>query len=400
MYGTRNRADRHNPRFAALSLLARNPRLGLISGIGVGILLLAGSVVALAAAAHRQRPPQAHAQRVESGRHRRGRIAAERPGPGSRYTIGSSSTVTPMLVGLNGDWGEQSASDMKGLFSLDRLDTRIAEGTEWPRTYNTAGIAVIAAISGTCPTCGYSRRGVSAIRTASWARQAVSWYGSHCDSSRSNCPALEVLNEPNGSWFWGPEAEDHANANAYARLLRTTWIAFHDQFGAKAPKILGAFDDDTWGPEVWHNTAGVSVSSYVDGVVVHPYGGTAHCAGGGAGMPGDASAQGNRGYVTEAHLVTGKPVWLTEVGWPTSIGSGCTRDSEQWTYRQQAENIYRFVSWARATRYVAAITYYSYRNASDGDTQAQYGVETWSGKKKPGWTALVEAAHGQTCSAC
>ncbi|MBV9167866.1 MAG: hypothetical protein JO342_17145 [Solirubrobacterales bacterium] len=303
------------------------------------------------------------------------------------------------LVGLNGDWGIFSASDMEGVFPTDRLDASTARGTEYPSTYNRDGIDVIVTMPGVCPTCGYSKTGVSAIDPIAWSSQAVSWYRTYCASSSINCPAIEVLNEPDGSWFWGAHAVRQANANAYAKLLQDVYTAFHDVYGSDAPKILGAYDSARWGLEVWSNTAGIPVNSYVDGVVVHPYGGDANCGPGGAGVPGDASSEGNRGQVIAAHEQTGKPVWVTEVGWSTALRRGCAGDSEQWTYRQQARSIYSFVMWARATGYVAAITYYAYRNGADTGQQ-QFGVETWGGTKKPGWTALQEAANDQPCTVC
>jgi len=115
-------------------------------------------------------------------------------------------------------------------------------------------------------------------------------------------------------------------------------------------------------------------------------------------------ALGDRADVTAANQHTGKPVWATEVGWPTAVGRPATGDSLQWTERQQADNIYNFVTWAKSTGYVAGFMYFGYR---DYGTNNWYGLERWNqgsstvdGSKKPGWYALSEAASGQACTVC
>jgi hypothetical protein len=130
--------------------------------------------------------------------------------------------------------------------------------------------------------------------------------------------------------------------------------------------------------------------------VVHPYGlnnvGTA------------ASAQGNRSLVASAHSATGKPVYVTEVDWPTAVGRPPTGDSLQWTEQQQAENIYNFVNWARSTGYVSAVMIFA---ETDYGTNMWYGVESVENSSgvariKPFFYALQEAARGLplTCSGC
>jgi exo-beta-1,3-glucanase (GH17 family) len=76
--------------------------------------------------------------------------------------------------------------------------------------------------------------------------------------------------------------------------------------------------------------------------------------------------------VTAAHTDTGKPVWITEVGWPTAVSQPATGDSLQWTELEQAQNIFNFVTWSAKTGYVAAVTIFGYR---DYGTNDWYGVE-------------------------
>jgi hypothetical protein len=290
-----------------------------------------------------------------------------------------------MMVGLNSGWGTTSASDMKGTLGLARIDTSEG-GTETPSTYHADGIKVIATFPGDVGG-GYNTGGVSAINIPNWVSMATSYYANQCMGSTDYCPAIEVLNEPYGSWFWGANAADSQNEAAYANLVKSVYQAFQSKYGTAAPKILAAYDKNSgwWAGMV---AAVPNITSYFDGVVVHPYGGTGSAA---------SAALGNHALVTQAHNDTGKPDWITEFGWPTAVGQPSTGDSLQWSQPAQATNIYNFVTWARSTGYVGALTYFNYR---DYGTNNWYGLENGAGTKKPGWTALAESAASQACTVC
>jgi hypothetical protein len=308
-----------------------------------------------------------------------------------------------MLVGINGgNFGSSGAADQVSLGGLVRANNARVNPDQFWQAGGQA-IMLVSACNNACAGSsgqGYSSNGVQAINPTTWAMNAVASYQSECAGSTKDCPSVEVLNEPGGHWFWGSAALSQANANAYAMLLEDAYNAFHSRYGAAAPLILASYDGgysggSAWGPMVWANTVGVNVNSYVDGVTVHPYGGT--------GNP-TASAQGERASVTSAHTATGKPVWVTEVGWPTDCTSSCpstvneTGDSLQWDQTQQAANIYNFVTWARSTGYVVAVTIVQYRD--DSTPVAAYGVKTASGVQKSAYTALQEAAQGKPCTTC
>jgi hypothetical protein len=329
-------------------------------------------------------PPPAHAP-----------TAAPAPAPAPAPVVAASPTpVTPaasgpLMVGLDPGWGTVSASDMKaGGLGLARINTTVG-GTEVPSTYHADGIKVIATFPGDVDG-SYNSDGVSAINVSSWVNMATSYYASRCAGSTSYCAAIEVLNEPFGSWFWGSNADSAQNGAAYARLVQAVHQAFQSKYGAAAPKILASYNPDPW----WSGmlSAVPNITSDIDGVVVHAYGGVGSTA---------SSALGSRGLVTEAHSVSGKPVWVTEFGWPTALGQSPTLDSLQWSMGQQADNIYNFVNWARSTGYVAAATYFNYR---DYGSNQWYGVERSTDgsqyTKKPGWYALTESAAGQSCTVC
>lgn len=326
------------------------------------------------------------------------RAAAPAPAPAAAavpVAAANPAPVTPpasgaMMVGLNSGWGTTSAADMKSTLGLARMNTTVG-GTENPRTYRADGIKVIALFPGDV-NGSYNTDGVSAINVSDWVSMATSYYANQCSGSTTYCPAIEVLNEPYGSWFWGTDADNAQNAGAYAKLVQAVYQAFQSRYGEAAPKILAAYAPNPW----WSGmlAAVPNLTSFIDGIVVHPYGGSGSAA---------AQALGDRGLVAEAHDDSGKPVWITEFGWSTALGQPGPDGLLQWSDTQQADNIYSFVNWARSTGYVAAATYFNYR---DYGTNSWYGLErvdepgTTQFSKKPGWYALAESAAGQPCTVC
>jgi Glycosyl hydrolase catalytic core len=239
----------------------------------------------------------------------------------------------------------------------------------------------------------YNLGGVKALNITQWVQNAVAWV-----KANPAVLAVEVLNEPYGSWFWGPEAESAASEAAYARLLKAVHTAFVAKFGSHRPLILASYGGSdssvSWGEAVWNESlnGGIDVDQYIDGVTVHPYGGTGSRS---------LSALGARSVVMAAHAQTREPVYITEVGWSTAVGHADPETGLQWSEVEQATNIYNFIAWARSTGYVAAVMVFGYRDY--GSTNF-YGVERWNnsagpnGSRKPSYRALQEAASEQPLS--
>jgi hypothetical protein len=276
-----------------------------------------------------------------------------------------------MVVGLNaGNFGGHGAADVKRVVRAVRIDSEV--GGSAVRNFTRLGVKVDVDFSGP-----YNGRGVSGLNAAGWVASALSFYRTYC--SPATCPWIEVLNEPGGTWFWGQGAASQINAIAYRSLVQQTWAAFHARYGAAAPKVLATVDGSgalTFGHKWWTGAA----SGFVDGIVVHPYGGISNRA---------RSALGNRSRVTAAHSLTGKPIYATEVGWPTCPSCAPTADSLQWSFAQQARNLTKFMNWARARRYVAAAFYFNYRDYGGSNA---YGIETQRGGRKPAYGALRREA--------
>jgi putative glycosyl hydrolase len=313
-------------------------------------------------AKHKSKHPKHHRKHHRRKHHRRKHhhrkhVAAPQPPAG----------IGRMVVGLNGgSYGMGGVADVRNAVGYVRLDSLL--GATSLRNYENGGVKVDLDFSGP-----YTRGGVSALNAGAWVASTLAFYRANTDPSRT--PFIEVLNEPGGTWFWGSNAISQQNADAYRNLVHLTWSAFHAVYGDRAPKILATFDGSqamTFGVRWWRPES----AAYVDGIVVHPYGGT-----------GDrfTSALGNRQRVVDAHNYTHKPIYVTEVGWPTCTACSATSDSRQWSEVDQANNLTSFMNWARSTGFVAAVMYFNYRDFGGSNW---YGVVRGNGTHKPAYYAL------------
>ena len=339
-----------------------------------------------------------------------------------------------MLVGIGaGGWGTVAQGvnanpDVASAVKYVRIDSTNSEAGADIGDFTNEGVKVDVSFPG-----NYAMQNgvyipanqILNINASTWASAAVSWYQTNC--TPAECLSVEVLNEPGGTWYWGPNALDPNNATAYANLVKATYNAFHAAYGSNAPRILATYDGaygnqayETFGQEWWNS----SMSSFVGGIIVHPYGETAMDSSTPATTKASfaASAAGNRQLLGNAHSATGKPIDVTEVGWPTDSGliptanpssqlttvttNNKTGDSFQWPEADsagnaypgldQCNNVYNFIQYARSTNYVNAVIIYGFRNAADTGT-SQYGLETHdnNNRKKDAWFALAAAGLNQ-----
>ncbi len=307
-----------------------------------------------------------------------------------------------ILGGLESADG-QTGSQVKGLASLGIKVDLLFSG---PYTYNNG-------VSTLTNTSVKESNGTTVDGITNWVTNTLSYYQQYCNPTE--CPSLEVLNEPAGWWFWGTGSSqsalvsDSANADDYAKLVQATYVAFHQAYPTNAPLILATVDGSSgvsWGSEWWNYDSSVlgNSSSYVDGVIVHPYGGN------------DTPSQsklGNRTLVTSANTTFNKPVYVTEVGWPTDTSgdtpttTNATGDSMQWPQENclsstncssganqgdQCDNVYNFINWARGTNYVNGVYIFGYEDYGTNDF---YGMFTSGGTAKPAYNALKAAANLQ-----
>ena len=270
-----------------------------------------------------------------------------------------------IAVGLNGGgWGPCEPPEMSTEVKYIRIDSPTTV-TPW----TSVGLNVIADLSGP-----YDRAGVSAVNVAAYVRRVVELV-----QTSPGVSAIEVLNEPGNPAFWGEDAEAPANRAAYAKLIVAVHDALVARFGSKRPLILASYDggvpSNAWG-EAWAHDA--TALADADMLTEHPYGVSSERA---------SASLGNRANVEAAHAQTGKPIAITEVGWPTY---GTEEGSLKYSEAEEAQNIAAFVGWAHATGYVKLVTFYNYRDTGEG---GGYGVQTHRGAKKLAWFALAQAAR-------
>ena len=255
-----------------------------------------------------------------------------------------------------------------------------------------AGLKVCALFSGPYQK---SDTGILNITASSWAAGTLNWYSANC--TVANTPWIELLNEPYGFWFWGNNAMAQTHCDRYALIVKATYDAFAAHYGAaNMPGILIAYEESGWGTKVKNSSAVSNVLQYVTGVTAHSYGGAAGSNVGGA--------NGDRNKVIFCHNDSGKPVFITEMGWPTAVtadgGNGIrTGDSQQWTEAQQAANIGSFCDWMAGQSFVPFWSYFNYRDfGQNGDGSWNwYGLTRMgspeiggSGTKKPGYFTLQQ----------
>lgn len=281
------------------------------------------------------------------------------------------TTPAQMLVGVDsGGWGSSSTFTDLAKGGIHYIRTQSTDSHYVEPEAQSAGVHIATVIFGAGGSIG-------AIAPAGYAAEVKSYFAKY---GLGGGLAVEVLNEPGNHLFWS----DPTNYAAYAKLAKAVHEALATLPAAARPVELCSWDggesstnpNKPWGQGI--EAAGAL--PYCDGVTAHPYGGK---------TGGDGGALGGRRDVELAHSESGKPVYVTEIGWPTAVGQPPTGDSQQWTEAQQASNITGFVQWASATGYVPMVIYFNY---VDYGTNGFYGLETKARKHKLGFAALAEAS--------
>jgi hypothetical protein len=278
----------------------------------------------------------------------------------------STGGAGAIAVGLDaGIGGSCEPYELRTAAGYVRLDTP-ASIAPWTR----AGLKVIADESGP-----YDSSGVSGLDASSYVKHVVSFVEANPEAW-----AVEVLNEPGGPWFWGERAESQANRAAYANLIIAVHEALVARFGAKRPLIFASYDGGDSSSTAWGQGWAQNKTALADAdmLTMHPYGGTEDRA---------KASLGDRANVAAAHAQTGKPIAITEVGFPTEQA---TSDSMLYSEVEQANDVAGVVAWASKTGYVKAITIYGFRDGEPGGPS--YGLETFAGRRKPAWSAFVRAS--------
>jgi len=202
----------------------------------------------------------------------------------------------------------------------------------------------------------------------------------------------EVWNEENQGWrFWEPREDP----TAYGRLLCAAHRSLRRSDGRTPVALGGMFFPPfvgTGGVEFLDQVltaGGPRIGRCFDAVGYHPYPypfTSPESAVAGRGSVISAAAQLRR--VLRSHGLARKPLWNTEVGWPTNpAGNGVTE-------RRQARYVARLalLSWARRVPLLAWYTWGDYPDPSGTNQEAHFGFFRDDGRKKRAFRAL-ETLH-------
>jgi hypothetical protein len=283
-------------------------------------------------------------------RAREAREAAER----AQRELGRSS----MRVGLDsGGWSWSSAvKDIANAVHYIRSGYGNYNSDAQMQLLASNGVTLMPLFSGGS-TIGSISRATYVATVVTWfkryGRGGTFWAG----KTDLGATTAEILNEPGNPYFWS----DPGNYSGYAALATSAHEGLEALPSANRPALLLSYDGGYGGVSYGRALvkAEPAIVNVAGGWTVHPYGGH-----------GASSALGNRARVTETYADTHKPVYVTEVGWPTALGKEATGDSLQWSESQQAANIKEFTLWARSLGYVRAVIDFNY---------ADYGANNWYG---------------------
>lgn len=279
-----------------------------------------------------------------------------------------------------------------GSYDFSRYDTLMTLAAE-------DHVHILAELFGTPSWAGSTSSTVPDDPTsfASFVATVVARYGPH-GSFWAAHPALtkdpvemfELWNEP---YYSNGNGGDY-NPARYARLVKAAVTA--GRAADPSAKFLlaaenqSAYVGGTW---VWWidalYAAVPDLNSYFDAVAVHPYGTDLE------NLTFPTPGQAYTGYDQirrvesihqefAGHDAAAKPLWITEVGWPTCTNGGSVRCT---TPAGQASNIQTMFTDARTiwSSFVRGLFIYGYQdnNANTADPENDYGLVDFAGTPKP-----------------
>jgi hypothetical protein len=224
---------------------------------------------------------------------------------------------------------------------------------------------------------------------ARYARVAAHHY-------RDKAIAWEVWNEQNEGWRFWPPREDPA---AYARLLCATYGAVKAVTPPHTPVLFGgvfvpavAGQPGMSGPEFLQASydANPGLGHCYDALAYHPYPYPFTAPELDVPVRGSVlSAADQMRAVLARNGDAAKPLWITEVGWPTSDHAYGVPEEKQAQYvaRMQA------ATFAQRLPVLTWYTYGDYDDPSGANQEAAFGFFRPDNSPKPSYQALKTFAH-------
>jgi hypothetical protein len=162
----------------------------------------------------------------------------------------------------------------------------------------------------------------------------------------------EIWNEPNASTFWQPKP----NPKDYAKLLETAYQACKE--ADPGCTVLGCSTSGTDLAFIEQVFASGG-EKFMDAVSFHPY-----------DYPKAPETYILQGIAALRKIVGEKPLWITEIGYPTHVGSSGVSEE------QQANLLVRTVLLARSAPTVRRLFWYDFQNdgTDPADNESNFGL--------------------------
>jgi hypothetical protein len=230
-----------------------------------------------------------------------------------------------------------------------------------------------------------------------WVKQVVKRYGyngqfwNETGIPQRPVTAWELLNEPNNKNF------GEINATSYGKYVVYTASAIQtasqEQAGGKTEVIFG-------GLLIWNNSVSdyqnflktaynvTGVRASVAGIAIHPYAmGIANPI-----QVMQSAVSGARTFIDTTLNDPGKPLWITELGWPVGYEHAVGEDL-------QATLLTESFNWLKSKEVpygIRSIIWYNYRDSDFASTwQYRSGLRDEVGNFRPSWFAF-QAQTGKT----
>lgn len=265
----------------------------------------------------------------------------------------------------------------------------------------TRGITILPVLVRSYPACGaaehkrYMNSGDGHWHAwAAWARAAVERYGPNGDfwigkSNRTPIVAWQVGNEPNlaennpGGQYVQPAAYGAflthtaaaVQAGALAKTAQHTQVVTAGLYGAGG-HFYGSFLQE------------MGATSAYTAVAIHPYSFF-------NGAQGVAETINNLRAILNTAVPggAGKPIWITELGWPVGGYAGLPAGAAPVSEQKQAEFLDQSFAWVQAnaaSKNIHLVTWYKIQDQSvTGSHWSEFtGLRRFDGSFRPAWYAF------------
>jgi len=181
---------------------------------------------------------------------------------------------------------------------------------------------------------------------------------------------FEIWNEPNASMFWKPQP----NPGDYAKLLEAAYKACKD--ADPSSTVLGCSTSGT-DLDFIGGVLAAGGGRFMDAVSFHPY-----C------QPSPPEERLLNDISRLKALAPEKPLWITEIGYPTHAGAAGVPEETQANY------LVRTFLLARSSPAVQRVFWYDFQNDGDDRAEAElnFGLVRLDKTPKPAYRALKTMA--------